>query len=346
LCNGNAAEAEKQFRQNLLLAQRHTLPIISLISRHGLGAIADLRNQLDQAEEHHLEVIRQPYLTTGRDAVVDMYSLIGIYARGGEPEKSRALVGELMESAQLAGKPFFLEQVAGLDAYTDLTCGKRKRALLWALGTPDREMSATFDRIPLIRARILLAEASEACLLKAEQILQELLRFYSNSHVWYRQTEILVLQALVQYGLGQTDSALTTLAEAVKLAVPKGGIGLFMGYGQALELLLQKLGTQPKLSHSVALLLTALATEDVTPKQDMSDHGLAQPLTERELSVLHLLAARYSNKEIARQLVVSPHTVRNHTANIYGKLQVSNRREAVQQAYAIGLLAASTDYKA
>ncbi len=346
LCSGDSAEAEKQFRRNLLLAEQHTLPIIALISRHGLGAIADLRNQLDQAKEHHLEVIRQPYLTTGRDAVVDMYSLIGIYARGGEQEKSRALVGELMASAQLAGKPFFLEQVAALDAYTDLTCGKQKRALLWALSVPDSQMSATFDRIPLIRTRILLAEASEACLLKAEQILQELRRFYSNSHVWYRQTEILVLQALVKDGLGQADSALATLAEAVDLAVPKGGIGLFMGYGKAIEHLLQKLGTQPALSHSVVLLLTALATEDVTPKQDMSDHGLAQPLTERELSVLHLLAARFSNKEIARQLVVSPHTVRNHTANIYGKLQVSNRREAVQQAYAIGLLPASTDHKA
>ena len=80
-CNGDLAEAEHRFQQNLLLAERHNLPIVNIISRHGLGAIADMRNQLEQAQQHHLEVIKHPYLTNGRDAVVDMYSLIGIYAR-------------------------------------------------------------------------------------------------------------------------------------------------------------------------------------------------------------------------------------------------------------------------
>ena len=64
-------------------------------------------------------------------------------------------------------------------------------------------------------------------------------------------------------------------------------------------------------------------------------------LTERELEVLELLAGRYTNKEIARQLIVSHHTVRNHTASIYDKLQVSGRRAAVARAHDLGLLPAS-----
>ncbi len=338
LCKGDSAKAETQFQHNLLLAQQHDLPIISIISRHGLGAIADIRNQLDQAKEHRLEVARKLYLTSGRNAAAAIYSLIGIYARCGESEQSRALIEELIEDAQVIGSPFFLEQMAALNAYANLACGRREAALVWALGNPRSKMTVSSDRIPLIRVRILLAEGSRACLIEADQILQELTQFYANGRVWYRQTEILVLQALVQDGLSESDSALALLAEAVELAVPKGGIGLFTGYREVLGSLLRKLGKQTKFSQPVALLLTALGIKDATLKEEVSVQQLPEPLTKRELSVLELLAARYSNKEIARHLVVSPHTVRNHTANIYSKLHVSSRREAVDRAFAMGIL--------
>jgi len=61
-------------------------------------------------------------------------------------------------------------------------------------------------------------------------------------------------------------------------------------------------------------------------------------LTNRELDVLELLAQRLSNKEIARQLVISPATVKRHTLSIYGKLGVPGRREAVLKARHLGLL--------
>ena len=344
-CGGESVEAEQRFQHNLRMAQMHDLPIISVVSRHGLGAIADARNELEQAVEHHSEVIKQAHLTSGRDAAVDMYSLIGLNARRRDQEKSRALVAGLVESAKQTGTPFFLAQVAALEAYVDLTCGELKRALRWALSMPHREMKTTSDRIPQIRARILLADGSEACLLEADQILRGLVEYYANGHVWYRQTEIFVLQALVLDGLDRSDSALALLASAVELAVPKGGVGLLMGYGEAIARMLGKLEKQPRLSQSVALLLTALATEDVAPKYAAPAYKLPEALTERELAVLQLLAARYSNKEIAGSLVVSPHTVRNHTANIYGKLQVTNRREAVQRAQTLGLLSATASHQ-
>ena len=344
-CSGETVEAEQRFQQNLQMAQMHNLPIISVVSRHGLGAIADTRNDLEQASEHHSKVIQQALLTSGRDAAVDMYSLIGINARRGDQEKSRALVADLMEGAKVTGTPFFLTQVAALEAYANLTCGAFNRALRWALSTPHREMKTTSDRIPQIRARILLTDGSKACLLEAEEILRGLHEYYANGHVWYRQTEILVLQALVLDRLDRSDSALALLASAVELAIPKGGVGLFMGYGEAIVHMLRKVEKQPRLSQSVALLLTALATEDVAPKYAPPAYELPDALTERELAVLQLLAARYSNKEIAGSLVVSPHTVRNHTANIYGKLQVTNRREAVQRAITLGLLSATASHQ-
>jgi len=65
---------------------------------------------------------------------------------------------------------------------------------------------------------------------------------------------------------------------------------------------------------------------------------LVEALTDREHDVLVLLAQRQTAKEIAQALVISPLTVKRHAANIYGKLQVSGRREAVAKATRLGLL--------
>jgi ATP/maltotriose-dependent transcriptional regulator MalT len=65
---------------------------------------------------------------------------------------------------------------------------------------------------------------------------------------------------------------------------------------------------------------------------------VAEPLTERELAVLRLLATRLSNREIGRQLYVSINTVRTHIQAIYRKLGVAARAEAVAQARELGLL--------
>ncbi len=69
--------------------------------------------------------------------------------------------------------------------------------------------------------------------------------------------------------------------------------------------------------------------------------GLVEPLTERELEVLQLMALGKTNQEIARQLIVSPGTVKAHTASIYRKLDVANRTEAAARARQLGILLAN-----
>jgi len=72
----------------------------------------------------------------------------------------------------------------------------------------------------------------------------------------------------------------------------------------------------------------------------MLQEGL-EPLTERELQILHLLEKGLTNREIASELVVTPGTVKLHTNHVYRKLSVNNRQAAVTLARALGLLATS-----
>jgi LuxR family maltose regulon positive regulatory protein len=61
-------------------------------------------------------------------------------------------------------------------------------------------------------------------------------------------------------------------------------------------------------------------------------------LTNREIEVLRLLGRRLSNKEIAEQLHVSPNTIKKYSINVYKKLEVSNRRQAVARAVELGII--------
>ena len=89
------------------------------------------------------------------------------------------------------------------------------------------------------------------------------------------------------------------------------------------------------------------ATDDASPSPHLpifpspshpTSQPLVDPLTNRELDVLDLLAQRLSNKEIAEKLFISTTTVKGHLQNIYGKLKVSKRRDAVDKAHTLGIL--------
>ncbi len=153
--------------------------------------------------------------------------------------------------------------------------------------------------------------------------------------------EILVLTALAHEARGRRVEAVAALDRALIGAGPEHLVGVAAGERPAITPLLRAVAAGPGPGSGLAreLLADSPAPAPSTPAAGRSrgHQALVDPLSSRELDVLRLLRGDLSGPEIARELVVSLNTVRTHTRNIYIKLGVRNRREAVRRAAELGL---------
>lgn len=148
--------------------------------------------------------------------------------------------------------------------------------------------------------------------------------------------EILILDALARSAGGDRIGALGALTQAVSLAEAEGYVSAFVIEGEAMSGLLRlALKERPASAHLRRLLEASAAPPRTSPR---SASPLLEPLSERELEVLRLLATELSGPEIAGHLVVSLNTVRSHTKAVFAKLGVNSRRAAVRRAAELELL--------
>jgi LuxR family maltose regulon positive regulatory protein len=145
----------------------------------------------------------------------------------------------------------------------------------------------------------------------------------------------LVLTALAHHQLRHPDQALAALEQALALAQPGGYVRTFVDRGPPMASLLHQALGRSVAVDDVQRLLGAFGPRAVPPTKRPR---LVEPLSDRELQVLRLLATHLSNAEIGEQLFVSVNTVRFHARNIYAKLNVHARGDAVQRAKKLGLL--------
>ena len=151
--------------------------------------------------------------------------------------------------------------------------------------------------------------------------------------------EILVLQAATSHTAGDMAGASASLGRALRLAEPEGYVRLFVDEGPAMAALLASAARHDTAPDYARRLKAAFGT--ATDGTTTGNRALVEPLSERELDVLRLLATDLDGPEMARELVVSLHTVRSHTKAIYTKLGVNNRRAAVRRATELDLLPAA-----
>jgi LuxR family maltose regulon positive regulatory protein len=160
-----------------------------------------------------------------------------------------------------------------------------------------------------------------------------------------RLLEIMILKALVMQRVGDTAQADIALTNSLALAEPEGYLRIFLDEGQSMQMLLAQWLAHANAGPLRDYAIHLLTQFDVESHTIPVAHGkaspagdLVDPLSQRELEVLHLMALGRTNQEIARQLIVSEGTVKAHTASIYRKLDVANRTEAVARARQLGIL--------
>jgi LuxR family maltose regulon positive regulatory protein len=155
-----------------------------------------------------------------------------------------------------------------------------------------------------------------------------------------RLIEVLMLQALTLAAQHQTDEALPILTQALSLAEPGGYVRLFVDEGKPMEQLLQRVKDEGgRMNTYVGQLIAAFDHSDPAPRPSpLTSQSLIEPLSDRELEVLHLIAEGLSNREIAQRLVITVGTTKTHINNIYRKLEVRSRTQALARAGELQLL--------
>ena len=243
-----------------------------------------------------------------------------------EDERTRSLRARLMlMQGDLEGAGRWV------DSFTDLP---PDQALIW------------LEEPQVTRARILLARGAEADLRLALQVLDILLEIVERTHNTRDKIEILALRALALDAVGKTGAAGEALRQALELGRMGGFTRVFANLGKPMQEMLRRLEKPDSFNEFVQRILSAFPEEAKTPIQRETQAGnrspgnlsLVEPLTPRELEVLNLLRGPSSIKEIASKLNISYATAKRHTINIYAKLGVSQRWNAVARAEELNLL--------
>jgi LuxR family maltose regulon positive regulatory protein len=294
-------------------------------------------NRLDEAEFYANKALgRKDMQPFARILIQIAISASRIQQAKGNPNRASELLEQLKSQIDSPDAELFMLKIEAEQACLSLQQGSLQDALDWMqrcglAHTDEVSLNRMVEHLTLARVLVAGERMDEALYL-----LERLNRLVGKEDLLRDRIRVVIVQSVALQRLGQTEAAILQLETALHLAEPEGYIRSIIDEGPAMVELLSAywkvqqgnvLGDNPLVSLAyVEQLLQAL---NVTPEEELPPKEI---LTGQETKVLLLIAGGLSNKEIAIRLNITVETVKFHIKNVYRKLGVNNRVQALQRA--------------
>jgi LuxR family maltose regulon positive regulatory protein len=336
---GNLAEAERIYQKSLGTSRDkggNLIPIAGEVLE-GLGELYLELNQLDQAADCLLEAIELTRQWRDVAALEAYITLARVKQAQGDWMAARDAIDKAMDLAIKYDVIDFDDRIVRMwQARLWIESGDLDQTERWAaqIGLQDlAELGAWQEKDPAeYQLRLRESLVATILLIKQKKYTQALDRIDWHIQVFKQQgrtltmLEAMLLKAEVLYGIQAHQDAMSLFNQVLELAEPAGYMRLFLDRGEPVKQLLRR--TQ-QTAYTTALLS---AFDGAIPKAQRTAQPLVEPLSERELDVLRLLPTNLTTPEMAESLYIGVNTVRSHIKNIYSKLGVHKRSEAVAKA--------------
>lgn len=295
----------------------------------GLARIHYQWNEMDTAEHHgqkclHLTRQMESTDTTASYAIF----LARLKLTGGDASAATAVLDETESFVREHGFEHRLPDIAAAKVLTMLHRGN----------ISDASRLAEAHEIPINQARVYLANDDPSAALAVLDPLREKMEAKNRED---ERLQIMVLQTLARHAHGEKDGALRVLGDALAMAEPGGFIRIFVDEGVPMARLLSEAASYGIMPDYAAKLLAVFEAEGREREEELylpHARPLVEPLSERELEVLRLIAQGLSNREIGGRLFLALDTVKGHNRRIFAKLMVRRRTEAVAKARSLAIL--------
>jgi len=331
-------------RANDFIAEQQSEVFVG-IEKIGIGGLYLEWNELETASSYvecgmtlaelggDIHFLRAGYFAQGRLA----------QARG-DWDRAQEIIQKAEQVARRSPTSIDIAYMQAWRARLHLAQGNLAAAARWAEKKELENLDPTnfqreFELLALARVRLALGKTAQA------SNLLESIRIAAENGGWHGLVlEVQMLQALVDQAAGNETKAIDMLSQVLTQAQPEGYARIFLDEGAPMATLLYKVSTRrtSNVRDYAERLMGAYfreqAEQPIPLAKTLHGDALLEPLSKRELEVLRLMSDGCLNKEIAKELVIAIGTVKRHTVNIYSKLAVKNRTEAVTKARHLGLL--------
>jgi LuxR family maltose regulon positive regulatory protein len=328
----------KNYAEMLTHKDGRRLPAMGKLYWH-LSHILHELNKLDESRYYATEAVQICRQWGEKEALVySLFALVRAYVAHGEFDLADHTINRAMNIADQIS-PVAAEKFRNWVVYYQLMMGKTDSTKSWSQNIELKvEEPYSYDRIFSIQniARLLIMKGNFS---EGLRIVNALLRLVEDFGVKYYYIKFNILRAKILQALNQPDEAMVSMENALSLASAQGYLRAILDEGESAARLLYSAAQKGIFPEYCQKLLDEFSKQmTVVPRPSGKSDILVEPLSERELEVLQLISQGLTNQQIAQYMVLSLHTIKSHARNIYSKLGVKNRTEAVTRARLLNLL--------